>query len=354
MRIAIVNDTPQAMEVLIGFIRATRAHELAWGADNATTAISLCDVDPPDLIVMDLGMSGVKAVEAIRQIMQCHPCPILIVTDSVQQNYDTVFEAMGAGAIDVLSTPDLYNGKSVQVAELLLQKIALLGFFRKPTRCSSSYSEWEFRDEAQDPKYLIVIGCSSGGPAAVAKLLAKLPSEFLAPIVVIQHIDAQFARPLASWLDEKTALKVKTATESELLRPGHVYVAAKDKHLMMNRDCRLYYSVEPHETYYRPSVDVFFQSVATHWYYPVTAILLTGMGADGAYGLLKLRRAGAYTVAQDEQTSAVYGMPKVAADMGAAVDVLSLSDISTLLRESALEKAEYCKSRLSGGVEKIP
>jgi len=119
---------------------------------------------------------------------------------------------------------------------------------------------------------------------------------------------------------------------------------------MMNSECRLYYNVEPRETYYRPSVDVFFHSVAKYWQYPITAILLTGMGQDGAEGLLALRGAGAYTIAQDEKTSAVFGMPKVAARLGAAVDVLPIDKISDVLCDSALETAKHCKIRRSRGV----
>lgn len=349
MRIAIVNGVRLATHALVSIIRESGEHELAWCAENGEEAVSRCETDLPDLILMDL--ATINGVVTIRRIMLSHPCPILIVTASVQQHYDVVFEAMGAGAIDVISASELYGG-AAQGAELLLKKIALLGFFRHSYR-SVFQGDLDLQEAAQISKHLVVIGCSSGGPTAVASLLTKLPSKYLAPIVVIQHIDAQFAPSLARWLDEKTTLQVKAAEEGEFLRTGCVYIAAKDKHLMMNRECRLYYNVEPHETYYRPSVDVFFYSVATHWHYPVTAVLLTGMGGDGAHGLLKLRRTGAYTVAQDEQTSAVYGMPKVAAELGAAVDILSLEEISRVLRESAFENAVECKSRLSGGVQKI-
>ncbi len=344
MRVAIVNDMPMAAESLARIIRRSE-HNLAWCAYNGAEAVKLSSIDPPDLILMDLFMPVMNGVEATRRIMQSHPCPILIVTASIEQHSDMVFEAMGAGAMDAVATPNMEND-----ANTVLKKIALLGLLSKPGLNFKMPPQHPGKNPTPQEKHLVTIGSSSGGPAAIATLLSRLPENYHSPIVVLQHIDALFAPQFASWLNEKTALKVKTAQESEILQAGTVYIATSDNHLMLNSECRLYYNVEPRETYYRPSVDVFFHSVAKHWKYPVTAILLTGMGQDGAQGLLELRGVGAYTIAQDEETSAVFGMPKVAARLGAAVDVLPINKISDVLCESALEMAKQCKIRRSRGV----
>jgi chemotaxis response regulator CheB len=344
MRVAIVNDMPMAVESLARMLRHSE-HDLAWCAYNGAEAVKLSAIDPPDLILMDLVMPVMNGVEATRRIMQSQPCPILIVTASIEQRCDIVFEAMGAGAMDAVATPNIETGTN-----LLLKKIALLGLLRNPVD-KFEMPPQNFEDGIKFPaKHLVVIGSSSGGPAALATLLSRLPEYYHSPIVVLQHIDAQFAPQFALWLNEKTPLNVKTAREGDLLQAGHVYIAASDDHLMLNSEYTLYYNVEPRETYYRPSVDVFFHSVAKHWKYPITAILLTGMGQDGAQGLLELRGAGAYTIAQDESTSAVFGMPKVAARSGAAVEVLPIQKIADVLCESALEKAKRCKIRRSRGV----
>ena len=211
----------------------------------------------------------------------------------------------------------------------IVKKIDMLGLLSTPARKPQLRDNRNYNDSPSQ-SHLVAIGSSSGGPAALVRLLSRLPADYHSPILVLQHIDAQFAPQLGAWLNEKTALTVQSARDGDCLERGYVYLAAKGNHLMMNRDCTLYYNVEPLETYYRPSVDVLFHSIAKHWDNPVTAVLLTGMGQDGAHGLLELRQAGAYTIAQDEQTSAVYGMPKAAVGLGAAVDILSIQKISDI------------------------
>jgi two-component system response regulator WspF len=350
VRVAFVSSTPLVISKLTCIINNSGKHKVAWCAGNRLQVLEQCKKNPPDLILVDLGTRCKEKVETIRYIMQRYPCLILVITDSIQKQYDVVFKAMGAGAVDVINTPFLYSGSEAQDAEAVLRKIAMLGYLGKLPAHSRGCGSLFIAEEARPVlNHLVVVGCSSGGPAAVASVLKKLPSEYHAPIVVIQHIDAQFVNSLVFWLDKKTRLSVKVALEGESLQAGHVYIAANDKHLVMNRECKLYYDVEPHETYYRPLVDIFFHSLAAHWHQPVTAILLTGMGDDGAHGLLELRRIGAYTMAQDQGSSVVYGMPKLAAELDAAIDILSLDELSTILRESAFEKAVYYKSCYSGG-----
>jgi chemotaxis response regulator CheB len=178
---------------------------------------------------------------------------------------------------------------------------------------------------------LVAIGSSAGGPAALASLLAGLPKDFLAAIVVVQHIDAHLAAGMADWLDAQCALTVRVAAEGDRPTAGSVLIAGTSDHLVLRSAYRLGYVAEPREMVYRPSVDAFFHSVVRQWHDEAVGVLLTGMGRDGALGLKALREHGFHTIAQDEATSAVYGMPKAAATLGAAVDILPIDRIASRL-----------------------
>jgi two-component system response regulator WspF len=179
---------------------------------------------------------------------------------------------------------------------------------------------------------LIAIGASAGGPAALARIVSYLPANFCTPLVVVQHVHSHFAQTLANWLDNQTPLRVRLAQEGDCPSPGTILLAGRDQHLVFANSHCLDYVAEPVDSSYRPSVDVFFESVRQHWLGTVLGLLLTGIGRDGAQGLLGLRNDGHHTIAQDEASSAIYGMPKAAADLGAAAEVLSLDQIGLRLR----------------------
>jgi two-component system response regulator WspF len=178
---------------------------------------------------------------------------------------------------------------------------------------------------------LVCIGSSAGGPAALACLLAALPADFPAAVVIVQHVDAQFAQGLADWLGSQTRLPVRVAHEGETLQPGVVLLAGRDHHLVLLGPRRLGYVRAAADCACHPSVDIFFNSVAEHRTTKTIGVLLTGMGRDGANGLLALRERGFLTISQDQATSAVFGMPKAAADLKAAVEILALDKIAPRL-----------------------
>jgi two-component system, chemotaxis family, response regulator WspF len=181
------------------------------------------------------------------------------------------------------------------------------------------------------PPCLVAIGSSAGGPPALAILLRGLPRSFPAAIVIVQHIDGRMAAGMAEWLGHQSALPVRVAVEGDHPTSGHVLIAATSDHLVLKSADRLGYTSEPRELVYRPSVDVFFQSVRRRWRASAVGVLLSGMGRDGAVGLKALRDHGCHTIAQDEASSAVYGMPKAAAAISAAVDVLPMDHIAARL-----------------------
>jgi chemotaxis response regulator CheB len=332
VRVAIVNDMPMAVEGLRRAILASGENQVAWTAWNGTEAVKRCAEDVPDLILMDLIMPEMGGVEATEKIMQSTPCPILIVTASVGMNSGLVFEAMGKGAIDAISTPLFSGADESDANETLLRKVSMIGILTQPIKSPRQSLKQAPLRGAKRGTNLVVIGSSSGGPEALAKVLRGLPEDFQAAVVIVQHVDAQFSEGLAHWLDQQTPLKVRLAKEGEKPRKGEVLLAGTDDHLVMNTDGTLGYRAEPKNMPYRPSVDVFWHSLNDYQTGNVTAVLLTGMGKDGAQGMLELKTRGVHTIAQDEKSCAVFGMPKAAIDIDAVVEILAIEDISKVLR----------------------
>ena len=308
MRIGIANDVPIAAEALRRVLAASGEHQVAWIARTGVDAVRLCTDLRPDLVLMDLDMPLLDGVEATRRIMANAPCAILVVTARPQDNVGQVFRALGAGALDVVATPVLLGQAGFDPA--LLAKIRTIG--------------------------KLVAGRPAPVPAGVPHV-ARLFSLWQPPpdtaAVVVQHIDSSFAAQLVRWLGEQSPAKIAPIADGDHLEGGMVQVAATADHLRLASGHRLRYDAGPCDEIHRPSIDIFFHSVARHWGRAAAGILLTGMGRDGAAGLFAMRAAGHTTIAQDEASSAVYGMPRAAAEMNAAQKILPLDNISVWLSD---------------------
>ncbi len=328
MRIALVNDLGMAVESLRRIILSVPGHEIVWIARNGREAVEKCAADPPDLILMDLIMPVMDGVEATRRIMKESPCAVLIVTATVGNNAAKVFEAMGHGALDAVNIPMMGGGAEAQRSRYtLLRKIHNIARLRGQASASPSRPP-----ELSRITPLVAIGSSTGGPKALAQVLSAFPAKLDAAVVVVQHVDEKFSAGLAEWLDGHTPLRVQLAAEGGQPTRNTVFVAGTNDHLVLTPALTFSYTPEPGNTSYRPSVDVFFNSLVRHL--PAefvrdgcVGVLLTGMGRDGAEGLAALRRIGWHTIAQDEGTSVVYGMPKAARDLGAADRILPVERI---------------------------
>ncbi len=334
MRVAIVNDSALAVECLKQVLEPQPDYDIAWIASDGAEAVWRCRNDTPDLILMDLIMPVMDGVDATKRIMAASPCAIVVVTATVSGNASKVFQAMGYGALDAVNTPVLGMNGDAEGKDELLAKMATIRRLVEQKRRSSDTSVQPppSRHFGRDGR-LVVIGASSGGPHALAAVLSRLPADFSAPVVVVQHVDPLFAPELAHWLDKQSPLNVRMAEEGDVPALGEVLVARGGEHLYMGRTKSMTYSAAPEEAAYCPSVDVFFNSVADHWSGELVGVLLTGMGRDGAKGLLRLKNSGARTIAQDEASCAVYGMPKAAAQLNAADQILSIDDIGSALVE---------------------
>lgn len=316
MRIAIVNDLSIAVLALRRVLEGA-GYEIAWVAADGVAAVESCAFDTPDLILMDLLMPRMNGAEATKRIMAQTPCAILLVTANVADNVSYVFEALGYGALDAVNTP-LLGGSQDDSGRALLGKISTIRRLIGSPR-------------SQRARGLVVIGASAGGPGAIVALLRALPADFSAAVAVVQHVDAQFIPGMISWFSAQSTLPVEMAAEDGEPQPGRVAVAGTGDHLLLKSSGRFGYSAEPEESSYRPSVDVMFDSVARHWTGEMAGVLLSGMGRDGAAGLKRLRDAGALTIAQDRSSSAVWGMPKAAAEIGAAQEILPIDRIGAKL-----------------------
>jgi chemotaxis response regulator CheB len=249
-----------------------------------------------------------------------------------------VFEAMGLGALEAVDMPSAgeYFDQSAAPLVAKIDTVArLVGEGRGGPRVSA---------RGAGAHTLVAIGASAGGPAAVAAVLAALPQDFPAAIAIVQHVDPEFLAGMAHWLSERGRRRVTVAADGDTLTPGRVLLAGGSGHLVIRSGGRVGYTAEPTQAAYTPSVDVFFTSVRRHWCGEAVAVLLTGMGRDGAAGLKALREHHVHTIAQDEQSSTVYGMPKAAAAMQAAVDILPLDRIASRLVELTIRPARASRT----------
>lgn len=335
MRIAIVNDMKMTIEVLKRIVTSVPEYDIAWIAFNGAEAVEKCAADLPDLILMDLIMPVMGGVEATYSIMKNNPCSILIVTSSVSRNTSKVFEAMGYGALDVVSTPVLDLNSNDFTGDQLLKKIETIGkLIGKAPRFGKVEKFHKLRhteSSARKVPPLLIIGSSTGGPIALAKILSHFPENTSFATIITQHVDEQFAPGLAQWLSTQSSSPVQLAYEGARPLRGSVLLAGKNDHLIMTEALYLSYTPFPKETPFRPSVDVLFNSVAEFWPEHSIAVLLTGMGSDGAKGLKVLHDAGWLTIAEHEESCVVYGMPKAAIELGAASEILRLEEIGPAL-----------------------
>ena len=325
MRLAVV-DSLQVLRAVERALGGT-GHVIAWHTASGHEALRRCDVEPPELLLVGLRVADVKTVELTRRLVKDKSCAVVLLAGA-SGDMSSAYDAMGAGAIDVVKAPSFDAEGQLVGAEPLQAKLRTAGRLLGH-RSGQLPATAQSVAPAQLP--LVAIGASTGGPQAILSVLSALPKPFPAAVVLVQHVDGEFSAGLASWLAETSGMRVELARVGSLPTAGMALLAGTEEHLIMAAGGSLRYTPTPRELPYRPSVDVLFNSLAQHWKTPGVAVLLTGMGRDGAQGLKKLRQSGWLTIAQDEAKSVVYGMPKAAAALGAAARVLPLQEIATEL-----------------------
>jgi two-component system response regulator WspF len=333
-RIALVNDVRLAIEVLRRIVDSLPDAEVAWTAENGQEATEKCAADLPDLVLMDLIMPVMDGVEAVRRIMARNPCPILIVTATVSGNCNKVFEALGHGALDAVNTPIVGRGGDVSGGEELVRKIRNIARLKFGTARGLHFTTAAVAPAGPPGATpLLVIGASTGGPHALSEVLAGIAPNEGFSTVVVQHLDQQFVPGLVEWLAQESKTKVRKIVAGDRPESGAIHVACTADHLTLSPGGVFQYVREPAEHVYRPSVDVFFESLLRARVRSGVALLLTGMGRDGATGMKALHDAGWRTIAQDRASSVVWGMPGAAVGLHAADEVLPLDRISGVVSE---------------------
>jgi two-component system chemotaxis response regulator CheB len=356
IRVLIVDDSPTARLLLTKLLTSDPEIEVVGTANDGAEGVARALELRPNLITMDIRMPRMDGLEATRVIMEKIPTPIIVVSASVDDaDMPITFSAIQAGALEVLEKPVGFGAQNfealrqrlISTVKVMADVMVVRRRARPPTGTLPASSALLYAPpaavqaapapagRAREPEYyriasppkpvaLIVIGASTGGPSALATLLKVLPADFPVPIVIVQHIASGFLPGLVSWLQTMCALSLKVAQEGELLAPGQVYFAPEERHLVLTARGMLGYNHAPAVSHVRPSATVLFKSAAAAYGAEVAGMLLTGMGDDGAAGLKAIRDAGGTTLAQDEATSVVYGMPRAAAELGAVDVVLPL------------------------------
>lgn len=341
IRVLVVDDSAIVRKVLADAIRGEPDMEVVAVASDPFMARDLILQHNPDVLTLDIEMPRMDGLTFLRKLMEHHPLPVIIVSSLTQAGSAASVEALRIGAIDVIPKPG--GPYSVgQVTEKLKQRIRLLrtSGFKMPSRQAVAAPAAPRPAVAADAsasraKGLIAIGASTGGTQAIEALLTRMPAD-VPPIVITQHMPANFTRAFAERLNGLCPMRVVEAKGNEVLQRSTAYIAPGDYHMVLERhgvEIRTALKQGPPVHHQRPAVDVMFASVSRLQGIPIVALLLTGMGADGADGMVALRRAGAETIAEDEHSCVVFGMPKEAIARGGAVHVATLLRMPTLIFE---------------------
>lgn len=337
IRVLIADDSVLTRTVLRDLLSQDASIAVVCEVSDGRSAVEQTLLLQPDLVIMDVMMPIMDGLDAVAEIMASRPTPILMLSANTdRQDSRSAFAAIRLGALDVMAKPSgVVTASFEAIAAKLIAKVKSLSRIRvihhhRPRR--AKLEPLPVIKTAGLPK-ILAIGASTGGPRAVMQILQQLPKTLNAAVFVVQHISEGFAAGFAEWLDREAALPVRLAEDGNELRTGQVQIAPNGRHLTLQHG-RVVLEDSPPLHSCRPAVDALFHSLAVQGLaHETVAVLLTGMGADGAAGLEALYRQGAYTLVQDEASSAVFGMPKAAIDRGAATQILPLDQIPGVLTQ---------------------
>ncbi len=341
IRVLVVDDSAVVRQVLSRELDADPDIEVVGTATDPYVARDKIVALEPDVLTLDLEMPRMDGVTFLRKLMRYKPLPVVVVSSLTPEGGETALDALAAGAVDVVAKP----GPAYAVGEMsedLIRRVKAAALAQVgQARWGATQPRARSAELRTTTTKILAIGASTGGTQALAELLGAMPSDGPATLVV-QHMPAGFTRSLAERLNAESAMEVREAEDGELVTQGKALIAPGNTHLLLRRSGAIY-RVEvkdgPPVSRHRPSVDVLFRSTAQAAAANSVGVLLTGMGEDGAAGLLEMRRAGAWTIAQDEASSVVWGMPGTAVEMEAACEVLALGAIARRAVELTTERA---------------
>ena len=330
-RVLVVDDSLVCREILAAILNAETDIQIIGQAESGKQAIELNRKLRPDLVTMDIQMPGMDGFSAIEEIMAQNPVPILVVTSvPLKDGIDQSFLAIKAGALDLVKKPDPGSLEG----RILVEKVRVLSgvkVIRHRRARPASVSQLS-REVASERIEVVALVSSTGGPKLLSELLGSLPREISLAFLLTQHLPDGFVAGFIHWLNQEIALQVDQAREGMRITPGTVLVAPSETHMEVSERGVVHLSDAPAIQSHRPSGTPMLKSVAKVYGKRAMGIILTGMGRDGAEGLLSLRQAGGLCIAQDEASSLIFGMPKAAIELGAAERVLGVNEIVQCIR----------------------
>ncbi|NDJ85115.1 MAG: chemotaxis-specific protein-glutamate methyltransferase CheB [Chloroflexi bacterium] len=337
-QVLVVEDSYTTRRFLVELINSMPALMVCGEAPDGVEAVRLVQELRPDVISMDIQMPRMDGLEAIRQIMATAPVPVVVASSGVgQQEVDYAMLAMEAGAVAAIEKPSSAPEDEQKRRDFvrLLELMSDVSVVRRTpgTPLTDIPHPKKIKPNSRKLPKLIVMGASAGGPGALAHVLSELPADFSVPILVVQHLVEEFVPGFADWLSRRCELSVKLAPEGDKPVAGEVWVAPGGVHLALNQNGKVVLNSEKGQQRHQPSIDVLFESAARLHGGRAVGVLLTGMGEDGAQGLAMLHEKGARTIAQDEESCVVFGMPASAIARGAAEFVLPVEQMPAALME---------------------
>lgn len=343
IRVLLVDDSPTKRDIFAALVRDESDMEIAGIAMDGKEGVEMAQKLRPDVITMDIEMPNMNGIEATKIIMSTVPTPIVIVSSLSKAQIIYTMEAMHLGAVDVVAVTEGFK----KISEEFVRKVRLASKIKVVRYIESRQPGVKTQllpvsePSAAKPfsrSRIVVIGVSTGGPTALFEILSQLPEDFPAPVVIVQHMMGGFTEGLAEWLNSNCALSVREAKKGELLKPGSALICPGDYNLRVTSQRNVELNPVPPDALYKPSVDAMMKSVAETCRSDVVGVILTGMGKDGCEGMAAIKSNKGKTLAQDEASCIVYGMPKVAIETGCIDRISSIKKmaeaITAMLQET--------------------
>ncbi len=337
IRVLVVDDSALMRKLIPQMLAADESLEVVGTAMDGTFCLKKIEELKPNVVTLDLEMPGMNGIDALKEIMRKQPVPVIVFSSHSTEGASVTMKALGLGAFDFVPKPKDATAHMAETARELIGKIKAAAECKLKPRILPGLPQRMQKAAAPSgsPNKIVAIGVSTGGPQALEYVLSQLPGDFPATITVVQHMPDGFTDMFARRLDEVCPLRVKEAQSGDLLQPGRVLICPGSRHMKVKRlplGDIVVLSEEPRVNGHRPSADVLLRSAAEEFKSNAVGVLMTGMGDDGAEGLGAIRKAGGMTIAQNEESCVVYGMPKVAIERGYAIRVVGLEVMGSTLQ----------------------
>ena len=337
VRVLVVDDSALMRKLIPQMLAADESIDVVGTAMDGSFCLKKIEELKPNVVTLDLEMPGMNGIDALKEIMRRQPVPVIVFSSHSTEGASVTMKALGLGAFDFVTKPKDASAHMAETAKELIAKVKAAAECKLKPRMTMSTPQKATKTSAAtgSATKVVAIGVSTGGPQAMEYLLQQLPGDFPGAIVVVQHMPDGFTDMFARRLDEIATLRVKEAQSGDLLQPGRVLICPGSRHMKVKRlpfGDVVILSDEPHVNGHRPSVDVLMRSVAEEFHANAVGVIMTGMGDDGAEGLGMLKKEGGMTIAQNEESCVVYGMPKAAIDRGYAIRVVGLDVMGATLQ----------------------